>query len=124
MPDSSSSCSGVHGPDVPGTERASYDPQAAMIATLRAGNRVRDGFPNWLKGAPTHVLAELLTALKEDGWTLVPAARLSEVEAELHEAREAAKRAGRYALDRERDLQAAEGRAERAEAELRKVKGE
>jgi hypothetical protein len=43
-----------------------------MNALLRAGSGVRDGFPHWLKGAPTHVLAELLTALEERGWRLVP----------------------------------------------------
>lgn len=47
-----------------------YDPQAAMLAVLRAGNRVRGGHMHWLRGAPTHVLAELLTELQNDGWTL------------------------------------------------------
>jgi hypothetical protein len=49
-----------------------------MIALLRAGSDVRGGFPRWLKGAPTHVLAELLTALEARGWRLVRAGAVAE----------------------------------------------
>jgi hypothetical protein len=45
--------------------------QDPMIGLLRAANRVRGGFMHWLKGAPTHVLAELLNELEADGWKLV-----------------------------------------------------
>lgn len=41
----------------------------AMIALLASANRVRGGA--WMRGAPTHVLAELLTDLEEHGWRLV-----------------------------------------------------
>lgn len=44
---------------------------APMRAVLRAGGRVRGGFMHWLRGAPTHVLAELLQELERDGWMLV-----------------------------------------------------
>lgn len=49
-----------------------YDPQEAMLAVLRAGSRVRGGYPHWLKGAPTHVLAELLNELGEEGYEIRP----------------------------------------------------
>lgn len=39
-----------------------------MVALLRASASVRDG--RWIKGAPSHVLAELLTELEADGWRL------------------------------------------------------
>lgn len=42
-----------------------------MHAALRAGGRVRGGFIHWIKGAPTHVLAEFLKELEQDGWRLV-----------------------------------------------------
>lgn len=45
-------------------------PQTQMQAILDAGHRVRGGFMHWLKGAPTHVLAELLRELEKDGWQL------------------------------------------------------
>ncbi len=45
-----------------------YDPHGAMVAVLRASMRVRDG--RWVKGAPTHVLAELLNELRAAGWEL------------------------------------------------------
>lgn len=41
----------------------------AMIALLRASLKVRDG--RWIRGAPTHVLAEFLTELEKAGWVLV-----------------------------------------------------
>lgn len=44
--------------------------QREMQAILTAGHRVRGGYMNWLKGAPTHVLADLLNELAIDGWTL------------------------------------------------------
>ena len=50
----------------------------AMHALLRAGRKVRGGFHHWLKGAPTHVLADLLTALEEDDWRLVPVGAVAE----------------------------------------------
>lgn len=46
--------------------------QHAMMALLQAANDVRGGIPNWLKGAPSHVLAELLNAIEARGWRLVP----------------------------------------------------
>jgi hypothetical protein len=46
-----------------------YDPQAAMLAVLRAYPRVRGG--RWVKGAVTHVFAELLNELSADGWHLL-----------------------------------------------------
>lgn len=39
-------------------------------AALSAGHRVRGGYMNWLKGAPSHVMAELLGELEKDGWRL------------------------------------------------------
>ncbi len=53
-------------PSGPGGDQ--YDGRAAMRAALRAMSRVRDGF--WVKGAPTHVLAEFLDELRADGWEL------------------------------------------------------
>lgn len=52
----------------PRTDRpiATGDP---MLALLRASARVRDG--RWIKGAPTHVLADLLNELESAGWRLV-----------------------------------------------------
>lgn len=44
--------------------------QTPMWAMLRAGSRVRGGFHEWLRGAPTHVLAELLIELHREGWML------------------------------------------------------
>lgn len=43
----------------------------AMIVMLQAMTDVRDGM--WVKGAPTHVLAEFLTAIEKRGWQLKPA---------------------------------------------------
>lgn len=42
-----------------------------MQALLKASSRVRDGHMSWLRGAPTHVLAELMAELEKEGWTLV-----------------------------------------------------
>lgn len=50
---------------MPSSERQD-DP---MFAMLRASAKVRDG--HWIEGARTHVLAEFLTALEADGWSLV-----------------------------------------------------
>jgi hypothetical protein len=56
-----------------GRERPIYDKdaaQGAIRAALKAGGRVRGGFMHWLKGAPSHVLPELLAELGKDGWHL------------------------------------------------------
>lgn len=50
-----------------------YDPQAAMTAVLRAYGRVRDG--QWVRGAVTHVFAELLGELRTAGWELTAVER-------------------------------------------------
>ena len=42
-----------------------------MVAMLRAMSEVRDG--HWIRGAPTHVLAEFLTTLRRNGWLLIRA---------------------------------------------------
>lgn len=60
----------VDGEDI---EALGVAPPKAMAAILAAGARVRndDGISfRWLAGAPTHVLAELLTELRADGWVL------------------------------------------------------
>jgi hypothetical protein len=44
--------------------------QEAMATLLKVGSHVRGGFQHWLKGAPTHVLADLLGALSAEGWVL------------------------------------------------------
>ena len=54
-----------------------------MMAMLRASRKVRDG--RWLKGAPTHVLAEFLTALENDGWRLVTRSEQTETRIEVLE---------------------------------------
>lgn len=46
------------------------DAQAAIRALLKAGGWVRGGFMHWLKGAPSHILAELLNELDKEGWHL------------------------------------------------------
>lgn len=46
--------------------------QEPILALLRAFPKVREG--RWLQGAPSHVLAELLHQLEEDGWELRPKA--------------------------------------------------
>lgn len=45
-----------------------YEPHKAMVAALVASAKVRAGF--WIRGAPSHVLAEFLTVLQQDGWEL------------------------------------------------------
>lgn len=57
-------------------QRADNDPafeerrrDEQMMVLLRASFKVRDG--SWICGAPTHVLAEVLTELERDGWRLV-----------------------------------------------------
>lgn len=47
---------------------SAYDPRAAMRAALRASTRVRDG--RWIRGAPSHVLADFLAELHRNGWEL------------------------------------------------------
>lgn len=39
-----------------------------MVGLLQASATVRGGA--WINGVPTHVLAELLDALNDDGWEL------------------------------------------------------
>jgi hypothetical protein len=65
-----------------------------MRAILNAGGRVRGGFMHWLKGAPSHVLAELLQELERDGWRLVPKQPISD---------EAVERGARAIMAREAD---------------------
>jgi hypothetical protein len=40
-----------------------------MLALLSASRKVREG--QWIRGAPTHVLADLMGELEKSGWTLV-----------------------------------------------------
>lgn len=42
---------------------------APMRAVLQASLKVRNG--RWVRGAPTHVFAEFLTALDELGWQVI-----------------------------------------------------
>lgn len=49
-----------------------------MAAALVAMSRVRDGM--WIRGAPTHVLAEFLTELEKDGWVLTTIEKIAEVD--------------------------------------------
>lgn len=60
----------VFTPNPPPLTLQRLDSQDAMIAVLRAGNKVRGGFHNWLRGAPTHVLAELMNELRDNGYYL------------------------------------------------------
>jgi hypothetical protein len=60
-----------------------YQPQAAMAAVLAASARVHDG--RWIKGAPTHVLADLLNELRAEGWEL---RRMDPSEREMYAAAE------------------------------------
>jgi hypothetical protein len=39
-----------------------------VFALCLAASKVRGG--SWIEGAPTHILAEVLSALERDGWTL------------------------------------------------------
>lgn len=57
-----------HSTPISEPQRAAH--QREIVAALRAMAKVRDGM--WVKGAPSHVLAEFLTQLEEDGWRLCP----------------------------------------------------
>jgi hypothetical protein len=56
-----------------------------MCAALKVAGRVRDG--RWIRGAPTHVLAEFLTELEKDGWQLVPASQVAALTDEVERLR-------------------------------------
>lgn len=55
------------------------DPIDALLASAA---RVRNG--DWVRGAPSHVLAELLTDLEAHGWRLTKAVERSDVSVQKH----------------------------------------